>query len=267
MALIDSFCLHVDSKPISAQELELIPTPPPMGTRHFPIPHSDFQNLIRVNAERQGYTVIDEVHAVSEDHQRYFGAFEVEAPYFIGSLEGKGLGVVIGFRHSNDQSMPAGLLVGSRVFICDNQAFSGDIVIRHKHTPGIVKRLPELVAGAFLRIPDKLNQMVYRYDAYKQHEMDQYEVDHFLMEGWRRKVFHSQNVLEVSKNFLEPPHDWGHDSAWKLFNAATYTLKPEGFNKLAQLPQTTMQIHDMLDEFCHKELEDNRGIEDMLWVH
>nr|MBS0019438.1 hypothetical protein [Gammaproteobacteria bacterium] len=49
---------------------------------------------------------------------------------------------MVGLRGSYDQTLPRGLAVGSRVFVCDNLAFSGEVTIKTKQTTFIGQRLP-----------------------------------------------------------------------------------------------------------------------------
>ena len=40
---------------------------------------------------------------------------------------------MLGFRNSVDKTLVVGLTAGTRVFVCDNLAFSGEFVDYHKH--------------------------------------------------------------------------------------------------------------------------------------
>ena len=67
-------------------------------------------------------------YAVSHDGMKLFGVMELETV-------GDGFRFAIGLRNANDKSMRLGLVVGVRVFCCDNMAFSGDFQpVLAKHT-------------------------------------------------------------------------------------------------------------------------------------
>ena len=56
--------------------------------------------------------------------------------------------LVVGLRNSHDHSFCLGVSLGSRVFVCDNLAFSGEVRVARKHTNRIAFDLPKLVNGA-----------------------------------------------------------------------------------------------------------------------
>jgi len=59
-----------------------------------------------------------------------------------------GHGWAVGLRNSHDKTFPAGLVAGTRVFVCDILAFSGLIQIRRKHTRFAARDLRQLTARA-----------------------------------------------------------------------------------------------------------------------
>jgi len=74
---------------------------------------------------------------------------------------------VVGVRNSHDQTYPAGLVAGTRVFVCDNLAFSGEVRISRKHTAHAMRDLHHLTARAVGNLGDKFYQLYRRMDAYK----------------------------------------------------------------------------------------------------
>jgi hypothetical protein len=116
--------------------------------------------------------------------------------------------------NSHDKSLPIGIAFGSRVFVCDNLAFSADHVISaSKETP----------------LSDQL-------------------ADHAILDLYRKEVIGVQAIGHVLKAFEEPPHDWGDRTAWRLFNAATYALA----GKVAEKPDLTKQLHQVIDGVCER---------------
>jgi hypothetical protein len=47
-----------------------------------------------------------------------------------------GVGLAVGGRNRGDKSLPTGFCCGQHVFVCDNLAFSSDIVINRRQSPG-----------------------------------------------------------------------------------------------------------------------------------
>src|SRR5262249_51585397 len=84
-----------------------------------------------------GLHVVQEGHGLWRDGQRYFGLMEVR-----NGSNADDFGLVVGLRNSHDKSFPAALALGSRVFVCDNLAFSGEVKLSRKHTTYIWRDLP-----------------------------------------------------------------------------------------------------------------------------
>jgi hypothetical protein len=110
--------------------------------------------------------IVTEAHGLSADGSRYFGLLQVA-----NGQEQADYSYVLGLRNSHDKRFPAGLVVGSAVFVCDNLAFSGEIKIARKHTRFIVRDLPGLVSGAVGQLSDRWHSQTYRIDAYRRHEL------------------------------------------------------------------------------------------------
>jgi len=51
---------------------------------------------------------------------------------------------IVGLRNSHDKTYPAGLVAGSKVFVCDNLCFSGEVRLSRKHTRHAVRDLKHL---------------------------------------------------------------------------------------------------------------------------
>ena len=121
--------LHCGAELVHRNSLYEVPTPKPTAT-WFPLSHTSVLNEIEVQLRACGFRVTDEAHALSHNGDRYFGVLSVTLP----SRNIADFGWVVGLRNSHDQTYPAGLVAGTRVFVCDNLAFSGQVQISRKHT-------------------------------------------------------------------------------------------------------------------------------------
>jgi len=124
---------------VSVDELRKI-EPPRGTTTWYPIPHFVLAERVREALMDQGYRVSEETHGVSQDGIRYFGVFESVGKFM------EEYNLAIGLRNFNDKKRSAGISVGSHVFVCDNLAFTGEIVLRRKHTRFIERDLPGMIA-------------------------------------------------------------------------------------------------------------------------
>jgi hypothetical protein len=131
------------------EEPDLVPTPKATET-WYPIPHTVLLDQVEETLQHNGLKIVNQAHALGHEGNRYFGLLEVR-----NGDNAHDFSLVVGVRNSHDQTFPAGLVIGSRVFLCDNLAFSGEIRICRKHTRWIERDLPQLVEVAVGRLSDQ----------------------------------------------------------------------------------------------------------------
>lgn len=235
--------LHCGASRISREALEKIKAPAPTET-WFPIPHSHMLTLVEDAVEKAGMRVVEEAHGVMADNQRYFGLLQL--------ANGKNpddYGLVVGLRNSTNKSLKAGLAVGSQVFVCDNLAFSADIVIGRKHTPRIGDDLPRLVIDAVAKLGGMRLRQDARIAAYKETEMTDVEAHDFVIRGFDEGVYTATRIPSILKEWRAPSHPEFAESknGWRLFNAVTEVAKHSPF---FERPQQTIALHRLMDAAC-----------------
>src|SRR5690606_8522587 len=112
---------------------------------------------------------------------------------------------------------------GSRVFVCDNLAFSGDHVIRRKHTARAKYELPSLIAEVVEPLREQRIEQAQTFDMYRATGLRARHVDHAIMQLYRAEVINVQRIADVLEAYEKPPHDWGGETAYRLFNAVTFS--------------------------------------------
>jgi hypothetical protein len=247
---------------MTRNEIAAIPTPAPMGARHKPVPYGDFIDLTQDALDHVGLAVRDEQYGALKDGKRFFGLLEV-APKFADADERFGL--MVGLRASHDQSFARGLVVGSRVFVCDNLAFSGEISINTKQTLNITDRLPGMVYNAVETIPGHFEVQHKRFDRYREVELAPKDGDHALIEMVRRDVLSGSALGKALEEWDHPTYEEHAEdgmSVWRLMQAVTHALKapvdPE--TKLPTRPaapmamEKTVRMTRFLDEVADFKL-------------
>lgn len=232
--------LHAGANAVSYDELRAVPIPDPTDT-HIPVAHHEIVELMRYTLGFFQHEVAEEHHAVTPDGARYFGVLCLRSPY--GDYTD-----MLGLRNSHDKSLPIGIAFGSRVFVCDNLAFSADHVIRRKHTVRAKRELPGLLSEIIQPLKDQRLAQNQRLLTYRQTPLMLPSVDHAIMSMYRQGLFGVQAIAHVMKAYDEPPHDWGPRTAWRLFNAATYALA----GKVTERPDLTQQLHQVIDSTCER---------------
>lgn len=238
--------LHCGAHEVEPDALAMTETPPATDTWH-PIPHSLLVDEVEGALSAGGLRIRQAHHALWRNGLRYFGLYEIAS-------ESSEFSTVVGLRNSHDKSFPAGLVLGSGVFVCDNLAFSGEIKLARKHTRFIMRDLSQLVHRAVGQLGDlKLIQET-RIEAYKEAELSNAQADHLIVEMLRARIITKSNVDKVIAEWDSPRHPEHVDAgqtAWRLFNAATEALK----GNLAELPRRTQALHGLMDSVSGVTLE------------
>lgn len=237
---MNGLLLHTGAKSITPEALAAIPTPEPTDT-HYPIAHSRLLAITRDTLATHGATVTGEAHGITKSGSRYFGLLEIRGTE-------RDWGLVVGIRNSHDKSLPAGLVCGAQVFVCDNLSFSGEVRIGRKHTRYIDDSLPALIAGAVAKLVDLREGQAKRFDAYRAAPLGHPAAMHLIGSAYRHGVLPAPRVGPTIDEWYTPRHKEfaeGHN-VWRLFNAFTESLK----GSLTALPARTQAIHGMLDEQC-----------------
>lgn len=238
-----TLCLSKGGRQILRDELDGIKTPAPTKSWH-PIPHASLVSQIQGAIERSGLHVVDQVHALSPDNARYFG--------ILGLRNGSNpadYSLMLGIRNSHDKSFPAEMVVGSRVFVCDNLAFSGEIRIGRRHTSRINEDLPQLVESAVGRMGSLRRHQDDRIAAYKETEMTDAQAHDLVIQALDSKIITVTRIPDVIKEWRAPRHPEFAVSknGWRLMNSFTEIMKD---TSIFDRPRTTQALHGLLDTAC-----------------
>ena len=239
-------------------------TPRGMTDTHFPIPHKNLLELALKAITDQGMVIRNAAHALSHDDARWFGLFEVAlerqeqtrlALPGDGASHTDGLDIkpdyamVIGVRNSHDMTFPAGLVIGSHVFVCDNLAFSGEVNMKRKHTRFILRDLPGLVEGAMGQLLSMRHLQEHRISTYKETALEDRDAHSLVIRAMQANVIPNARVRDVVAQWEEPAHeDFEPRTAWSLFNGFTEVLKNRG--ALGDRPRHTQALHGLMDGAC-----------------
>ena len=232
--------LHAGANPVEYEALRAVPVPPPTDT-HVPVPHHEIVELMRFTLGFHQHEIAEEHHAVTPDGARYFGVLCLRSPY--GEYTD-----MLGLRNSHDKSLPIGIAFGSRVFVCDNLAFSADHVIKRKHTVRAKRELPGLLADIIQPLKAQRIAQNEKLLSYQASPVSDAAADQAIMQMYRQDIIGVQRIADVLEQWERPAHDWGDKTAWRLFNAATFALA----GKVAEKPDLTKRLHTVVDGTCER---------------
>jgi len=214
--------LHCGGQIIERESLFDIPTPRASNT-WFPLPHRHLVEEVEDQLTEAGFSLLGETHAVSHDGNRYFGVIEVSPR---GDIVQNGHGWVVGLRNSHDKTFPAGLVAGTRVFVCDNLSFSGLIQISRKHTRFAARDLRQLTARAVGQLGERLVGMEARITAYHNLRLTDSRAHDIVIRGTDCRAITTSQIPEVLAQWRNSAHaEFAPRNGWSLWNACSEVFK------------------------------------------
>lgn len=233
--------LHCGGVHVDRTAVRDVPTPAGTDT-WFPLAHADLLTEVEGQLRGAGFAIHGEGHALSHEGLRYFGLFEVATPE---GGSGDGYSWVVGIRNSHDKSYPAGLVAGSRVLVCDNMAFCGDVRISRKHTRYAVRDLKHLTARAVGQLGDRFHALDCRIRMFRDQPVSDRLAHDTVVRALDCRAIVTSQIPQVLKEWRMPSHeDFAPRDAWSLFNAFTEASK--GINP-ATLAHRTQVLHGLFD--------------------
>lgn len=242
--------LHCGSQHVERTSPVLTAIPEPMGPQHHPIPYMELIQNVERELGAYGLVIQQERFGALKDGARFFGLLEV-----VNGHKADDYATVIGLRASHDQSIAAGIVAGSGVFVCDNLCFSGEVKIGTKQTTNILDRLPYLVHDAISSVGRLVDMQHERFGKYKETEIPKRVGDAAITELVRRGAVNPSQVGRVIEQWDTPKHEehaqFGN-SVWKLQSAVTEVYKPaEGQNtNMGVLPERSQTLTQFCDELA-----------------
>lgn len=230
--------LHCGAHAVSRAALSLVSTPAATDTWQ-PIPHERLLTEVERLLPEHHLTIESAAHGLTHDGSRYFGLLQVR-----NGGPDRDYGRVIGLRNSHDKRFPAGLVVGSSVFVCDNLSFSGEIEVARKHTSNILRDLPSLLSLAMSHLASGWLDMDTRVNAYKQQSVSNLTAHDLTIAALDDGVICASKIPDVLEEWRHPRHDaFAPRNVWSWFNAVTEVSK----GRLHDLPERTQRLHKLCD--------------------
>ena len=211
-------------------------TPPPMGRRHSPYPFYKFATDTVDAIEDSGFTIEAEDYAITKDENRMFGLLNVTRRYghAVGPVGDPKWNLLVALRGAHDQSISRGLAIGSRVMVCSNLCFHGDLGNwNSKQTTNIAQRIPDMVADAVAGLGDAGRKLPVDFDAFNEQQVSRETGDKILLSIYRSGGFSASQMgraVDDWDNCSVEEHTANGRNLWWLFNSATHALKPTGAN-------------------------------------
>lgn len=239
----DKLCLHCGAAEVSREQVIASATPK-ASESWVPIPHIKLVETVEKGLANLGMRVSGQAHALTKGGDRYFGLLQVESD----AHKGSDYSYVLGLRNTHDKSFNASIAAGSRVFVCDNLAFSGEIMIGRKHTTHIIRDLPVLAARAVGLLSAKWVNMDNRIAKYKVSEVSDMQAHDLLVRSLDVGAATACQLPKILAEWRAPRHPEFAESknVWRLVNAFTEIAKE---NPSGMVVKRSAQMHSLFDSF------------------
>ena len=237
----------------------------PEGTESWnPISHGEFLDTVFDSMASVGFEVGETKYGISKDGGKLFGTSAVPNV----SINSK-VGAVLGFRNSTDKSFAASACFGSQVFVCDNMCFSGQVVVKRKHTTNILRDLPPMMIDAISGLGEAAEGMRNKYSFYEKSKITDAEANNILVEAAVEKVIAYSAIQPIHKEWMEPSHEeFRPRTAWSLHNAFTEIFRQkqekrmdEGSNPFS-IPSQSLKLNLLIDKHLPSHYSDLNPIKE-----
>jgi hypothetical protein len=212
--------LHRGGWSATLADLASVPVPEATGS-YVPVPYPRLIEEIRLHLPRFGLTLMREEYGLAREGGQLFGVLSCR-----NGRPDTDHCLALGVRSSYDRSLSVGLVAGSRVFCCDNLAFSGEVQMHRKHTAHVFRDLPDLIYRMLSQVSALRDRHELEIRDMKAFAMGPERAHHLMVEVVRATILPASRLPKVLEAWEEPRHDeFRSRSAWSLFNAITEVLK------------------------------------------
>ncbi len=281
---MNGMILHAGAKEATLDQLRLSPTPEPTRS-HTPIPHAEMVDTVCKFAALEGLEILEQQFGIQDGKDkatgavmpgaRMFGLLTIGLPGMVGAHVGPDLkhreyAVTLGLRNSHDKAFAWGLTLGSRVFVCDNLCFSGEIAISRKHTGGIREAVIPAIMQGFARLPEIEAGQALRLERYKALGMERSYANDYFVRAAAAGVIAPNRILAAVQVYEYPKHEeFEPRTLWSAFNAITEIQKGVeriedgvtrrvGAANLFELPAQGRALHAVSDWYAREMLGDTQ---------
>jgi hypothetical protein len=233
--------LHRGAREVDVEELDGVTCPPATDT-WFPVKHSVVLDRVCETLTGAGFGIERMQLSLARDDQRFFGTLTLKNRLNDDAC------LAVGIRNSTDKSFPIGLVCGSRVFVCDNLAFSSEIVIARRHTKFGSDRFNEAVSEAVLGLHQYQVSAQQRIAQLQNWGLSPLEADSLLLQSFEMGIVSSRMLPAVIAAWRNPEHvEFQPRNGWSLLNAFTGVLKDRQKSSPQEAALQTIQLQRLLN--------------------
>lgn len=217
---MNQLLVHAGGWEATRADLAAVSVPAADGA-YVPVPYTRFVEEVELHVPRFGLMITDARFALARDGRQMFGVLTCTNGHANDEY-----GLAIGLRNSYDRSLAVGLVAGSRVFCCDNLAFSGEVSMARKHTANVFRDLPDLIYRMLSEVSSMRERMDKEIAQLKRVPVEFPEFAEILVRACMRDALpfsYLPRVIEAWQKRERP--EFREANAWSLLNVITEVMK------------------------------------------
>ena len=228
---------HRGAREVTREQLSAVACPPAEG-RWRPVPHIEVLSHAEQSLTDAGYGIEGESLALSKDDARFFGTLTLRTPL------SDGVNLAVGLRSSIDKSISLQWCCGSRVFVCDNLAFSAEKVIARKHTTFGIDRYHEAISKVVSELNDYSEFEAFRIREMQRREVSDEQAESVLLRAFEVGIIGPHALPIAIEEWRKPsfPPFAEAKNAWRLYNALTFALGKRAKTNPQAHARSTIQL-------------------------
>ena len=253
---------HNCNEYVEYEDLATLPLPPARD-KFVPMAHQDLYDKAVRNLSMLNYEPVKPKFLVDHTKQKFVATFGIKRGFdYVREETNKFMNVSdtsdefsnndyafeVGLINSNDGSMAAKLFTGTRVFVCANGQWSGEVILSRKHTRNAGYDINRALRDFVFELEETRRDTFASFDKLKEYDFSsKSEVHDFVIETCKRNILPWQHVPKVLDHWDYSEHKEFKDrNGYSLFNA--YTSHWRGANEFSLASKTT-KLRNYIDEF------------------
>lgn len=234
-------CLHRGAREVQREALALVPVPPP-SRRWVPVGHAQVVDTVERSLADCGLRVERQRYGLSRDDARLFGTLDLAVEV------APDVTLAVGVRNSIDQSFPLGFCAGHRVFVCDNLAFSAELMVRRKHTRFGADRFRDDIAGCVAKLEEFRLAEHARIARMREAPIGDVEAESFMLRAYEHRLVSHRLLPGLIGAWRDPAHEaFEGRTLWSLFNCFTLVMADRARSNPQAHAVATMRLQGLLN--------------------
>lgn len=217
---MNGILMHRGGELVTRDRLDLIPMPEPTES-YVPVSHYHLADKFLTISQDilRDFVLIGESYGIARQGNQLFAVLKFKN-------DKSDLGLSIAFRNSYDRSMAIGLAVGASVFVCDNLALTGEIVVMKKHTKNVWAELEETAIATIYKSQKNYEQIVADAEAFKALPLENMEAFQLMGVLFGNNIISPRQLTVLKSEWLRPRYEeFRPRNMWSFYNAGTECLK------------------------------------------